>query len=159
MMRIRQILMMLVLVVAPAVVACGGKKGGDTLANENSSGTEPGGKSLYDRLGGKDAIAGVVDKFLANVVADNRINAMFANADPANLKTKLVDQICEATGGPCKYTGKTMKDAHAGMKITEADFNALVEDLVKALEGVPEKEQTELLSALAAMKPDIVTVK
>jgi hemoglobin len=93
------------------------------------------------------------------VVADNRINAMFANADPANLKTKLVDQICEATGGPCKYTGKTMKDAHAGMKITEADFNALVEDLVKALEGVPEKEQTELLSALAAMKPDIVTVK
>ena len=136
------------------VVACGGssKKAEDTTANTAEA------KSLYDRLGGKDAITAVVDEFVANVAADTRINAMFANADIPNLKTKLVDQICEATGGPCKYTGKNMKDAHTGMNIKDADFNALVEDLVKALDKfkVPEKEKNELLGALGKMKDDIV---
>ncbi len=151
-MRIRQILILLAVVFA---VACGGgKKGGDTTANTGE-------KSLYDRLGGKDAIAGVVDTFVANVAADARINAMFANADIPNLKAKLVDQVCEATGGPCKYTGKNMKDAHAGMNVKEADFTALVEDLTKALDQfkVPEKEKGELLGALGKMHDDIVTAK
>jgi hemoglobin len=116
------------------------------------------GKSLYERLGGKPAIQAVVDDFIGNVAADARINGFFANADIPRLKRMLVDQICEASGGPCKYTGKSMKEAHAGMGITEAHFNALVEDLVKSLDKfrVPEKEKNELLAALAAMKPDIV---
>jgi hemoglobin len=147
---IRHVLISLVML----AVACGGssKKGDDTTANTAEA------KSLYDRLGGKDAITAVVDEFVANVAADTRINAMFANADITNLKTKLVDQICEATGGPCKYTGKNMKDAHTGMNIKDADFNALVEDLVKALDkfNVPEKEKNELLGALGKMKDDIV---
>jgi hemoglobin len=139
------------------VVACGGGgKKGDTTTN-----TGGGEKSLYDRLGKKDAISAVVDEFVANVAADARINAMFKNADIPNLKTKLVDQICAATGGPCTYTGKTMKDAHTGMNIKDADFNALVDDLQKALVkfNVPEKEQGELLGALAKMHDDIVTAK
>ncbi len=72
---------------------------------------------------------------------------------------KLVDQICQASGGPCKYTGKDMKSAHAGMGVTSADFNALVEDLVGALDKfkVGEKEKGELLGALGPMKSDIVT--
>ena len=116
--------------------------------------------SLYERLGGKDAITGVVGDFVANVAADTRINSRFANTDIPHLKQMLVDQICQATGGPCVYTGKTMRDAHSGMKITEAEFNALVEDLTRSLDKfkVPEREKTELLTALAGMKGDIVGV-
>ncbi|HVF90097.1 MAG TPA: group 1 truncated hemoglobin [Blastocatellia bacterium] len=120
-------------------------------------------KSLYDRLGGKKAITAVVDQFVANVANDNRINKFFAKtaSDPKRLaafKMKLVDQICEAGGGPCKYKGKDMKTAHAGMGIAEADFNALVEDLVAALDkfNVPATEKNELLGALGPMKGDIV---
>lgn len=119
-------------------------------------------KSLYERLGGKKAITAVVDEFVANVAADARINKFFAltASDPkrmATFKGNLVDQICQAGGGPCRYAGKSMKEAHAGMGISTADFNALVEDLVKALDKlkVGEKEKNELLSVLGPMKGDI----
>ena len=116
--------------------------------------------TLYSRLGGQPAIEAVVDQFIANVAADDRINARFANADIPRLNRMLVDQICEATGGPCTYTGADMRTAHAGMNITEAEFNALVEDLVAALDQfeVPEQEKSELLGALGGMKGDIVGV-
>jgi hemoglobin len=115
-------------------------------------------KSLYDRLGGKPVITAVVDDFIGNVAGDTRINQRFATADIPRLKTMLVNQICEASGGPCKYTGASMKDAHRGMKITDAEFNALVEDLVKSLDKfkVPAQEKGELLAALGSMKSDIV---
>ena len=115
-------------------------------------------KSLYDRLGGKPAITAVVDDFTARVAADRRINRFFANTDVPAFNAKLVDQICEASGGPCKYTGKDMKTAHAGMGITDAEFNALVENLVTTLDKfkVPEKEKGELLGALGPMRKDIV---
>lgn len=120
-------------------------------------------KSLYERLGGKKAIVAVVDEFVERVAADNRINGFFKEtaSDPnrlAGFKSKLVDQICEASGGPCKYTGKDMKSAHQGMRISEADFNALVEDLVGALDKfkvAPADKQT-LLGVLGPMKKDIV---
>ena len=117
--------------------------------------------SLYDRLGGKPAITAVVDDFIGNVAGDSRINGRFANANIPRLKTLLVDQICEASGGPCKYTGKNMKDAHMGMNISGADFNALVEDLVGALDKfkVPTHEKDQLLGALGPMKTDIVEKK
>lgn len=123
-------------------------------------------KSLYERLGGKKAIAAVVDEFVARVAADKRINAFFAAtaSDPARLTTfkgRLVDQICEASGGPCKYKGKDMKSAHVGMGVGGGDFDALVEDLVGALDmfkvGAHEKDQ--LLGALAPMKTEIVEKK
>jgi hemoglobin len=87
--------------------------------------------ALYKSLGGKKAIVAVVDLFVGNVAADTKINSFFAAdiKDPAKLKKfkmNLVNQICEAAGGPCKYTGKSMKDAHAGMGITSGDFDALV---------------------------------
>ena len=71
---------------------------------------------------------------------------------------KLVDQICEASGGPCKYKGKNMKDAHRNMGVKDEHFNALVENLVRALDKfqVGEKEKNELLGALGPMKGDIV---
>jgi len=120
-------------------------------------------KSLYDRLGGKTAISAVVDEFVGHVAADTRINGFFAKtaADPDRLKTfkmNLVNQICEASGGPCKYTGKDMKTAHQGMGVAGGDFDALVEDLVWALDKlkVGKTEKTELLGALGPMKADIV---
>ena len=114
--------------------------------------------SLYDRLGGKPAIQAVVDDFIGNVAADPRINQQFASASIPRLKTMLVDQICEASGDPCKYTGQSMKVVHAGMKITDAEFNALVEDLVKSLDKfkVGAQEKSQLLAALGGMKGDIV---
>ena len=139
-----------------AVVACGGAKGGDKAAETQKPMMTD--KSLYERLGGLDAIKAVVDDFVANLAADTAINARFANADIPNLKTKLVEQICAATGGPCTYSGKDMVTAHTGMKITDGEFDALVGDLKKTLDkfSVPEREQNELLSALGGMRGDIV---
>lgn len=115
-------------------------------------------KTLYDRLGGKGAITAVVDDFVGNVAADKRINGYFAKADVPRLKTNLVDQICQATGGPCVYKGKDMRTAHKGMGISDADFNALVEDLVKSLDkfNVPAKEKGELLGILGPLRSQIV---
>jgi hemoglobin len=116
--------------------------------------------SLYERLGGTGPITAVVGKFVSNVAADKRINGYFAKADIPKLKRQLVDQVCQASGGPCTYDGKDMKTTHKGMKITSAAFNALVEDLVAALDtfNVPEQEKGELLSVLGPMKSDIVEV-
>ena len=115
-------------------------------------------KSLYDRLGGKPAITAVVDQFVANVAADKRINNRFASTDIPKLKGHLVDQVCQATGGPCTYQGRDMKRTHLGMQISSADFEALVQDLVAALDAfhVPVGEKSELLAMLGSMKKDIV---
>ena len=117
--------------------------------------------SLYQRLGGREGIALVVDDFVANVVADGRINRRFRALQPPQvfkLRSNLADQICDAAGGPCAYLGRDMKTTHKGMQVTDAEWNATVEALVKALDKykVGVREQTELLNALASMKADIV---
>jgi len=119
--------------------------------------------ALYKSIGGKKAIVAVVDQFVTNCATDPAIKGFFTAdvKDPAKLKafkTNLVNQICQAAGGPCKYTGKSMKDAHAGMGISTADFNALVGDLVKALDQfkVKEADKNALLGVLGPMKSDIV---
>ena len=121
----------------------------------------PAGPSLYERLGKKEAITAVVDDFVTRVGADSRINGMFAHANIPRLKMRLVDQICEASGGPCKYTGRDMRTAHAEMGITSAQFDALVGDLVATLNKfkVGEGERKELLGVLGPMKADIVTAR
>jgi hemoglobin len=142
-------------------VACGGKaKEPDITGGGSGSGSA--GPSLYDRLGRRDAIALIVKDFVEQRVAkDNRINAFFAHAELAGFEAKLIDQICQMTGGPCTYTGKDMKTAHAGMSIKEADFTALVEDLRASLDHlqVPAAEQQELIGKLAPMHDAIVTAK
>ncbi len=118
-----------------------------------------GGETLYKRLGEEKAIQAVIDGFLVNVGGDARINKFFANTDLKRLNKLLVEQVANATGGPQKYTGRDMKATHAGLKITVADFNALVEDLGKSLTAlkVPAKEQGELVAILAPLQKDIVT--
>lgn len=122
------------------------------------SSADKGQASLYDRLGGTNAIRVVVDDFVGFVAADNRINRYFAKTDVPKLKQHLVDQICQGTGGPCAYKGRDMVTTHKGMNIPDADFGALVEDLIKALDKnkVPAKEKNELLGILGPMKPAIV---
>ncbi|RAW00694.1 group I truncated hemoglobin [Pseudochryseolinea flava] len=119
--------------------------------------------TLYTRLGGIDAISTVVDDFLTNVVADTEINDKFEATVADSYRTQLlranlIDQICAGAGGPCSYKGKSMKEAHAGMGISTVEFNALVGDLVKALDknSVPTAEKNELLAVLGPMKADIV---
>lgn len=147
--------------VAIAAVFTLGLSTGVVLAQGKTADEKP--KSLYHRLGGKKGIEKVVNDFIANVGADNRINHYFADTvkDKKRLdkfEDNLEDQICQAAGGPCKYKGKNMQAAHKGMNITEADFNALVEDLVKALDKnkVGAAEKNELLTALGGLKDQIV---
>lgn len=117
--------------------------------------------SVYRQLGGREGIALIVDDFVANAAADARINERFKALKPEQvlkLKSNLADQICDATGGPCAYVGRDMKTAHRGMKISDAEWNATVEALVKALDknNVPAGAKGALLEALGPMKPDIV---
>src|SRR5207245_4722909 len=99
-------------------------------------------KTLYERLGGINAITAVVETFRDRVAADDRINLKFARTDLARLRKMLIDQVCEATGGPCHYNGRGMKEAHAGMKVTNGAWNARVEDMVATLSDlkVPQDE-------------------
>ena len=124
-------------------------------------GDQPAAPSLYKRLGGREGIAIVVGDFVGNMAADPRVNARFKDMkgpDVEKLKSNLADQICDATGGPCSYLGRDMKTTHKGMKITEAEWSATVDNLGKALDKnkVGDKEKRELVGLLAPMKPDIV---
>jgi hemoglobin len=120
-------------------------------------------KSLYERLGGLDAVSAVVDEFMKIAGADERVNKKFARTaqDGKRVRLHFIEQICMLTGGPCKYTGDSMKKAHRRMGMTEGEFNAGVEDLAKALAkfNVPQAEKGELLGALAKFKDEIVEVK
>ena len=115
-------------------------------------------KTLYERLGGLPAINAVVEDFVGNVARDRRINRFFANANVPRLKFLLVQQICQASGGPCFYTGRDMKSVHRGMGVSNRHFNALVQDLGRTLKKfrVPAREQKELVGALAPLRKQIV---
>jgi hemoglobin len=117
--------------------------------------------SLYDRLGGKNAIVAVIDDFVARCAGDARINGKFARTDVPRLKANLVDQVGEASGGPERYRGRSMRETHTGMGVTAGEFDALVEDLVATLDkfGVPAAEEDELLGLLGPMRPDIVEIE
>lgn len=113
---------------------------------------------LFDDLGGMSGIENIVDDFLIRLGSDPRISGHFIDADPVRLREKLIEQFCAESGGGCEYTGDSMKDSHAGMNITHTDFNALVEDLVAAMEAqdVSVSAQNRLLKQLAPMSKDII---
>jgi hemoglobin len=118
-------------------------------------------KSLYDRLGGLDAIKAAVDSWVARVAGDDRINRKFVRTDIPRLKKEVVDQLCEATGGPCSYTGRSMRDTHTGMKTTAGEFDAVMQDLGATLDefNVPKAEQDEVVDLLMPMRDEIVEVE
>jgi hemoglobin len=118
-------------------------------------------RTLYDRLGGGDAIKAVVDDFVGRCAGDQRINQKFARTDIPRLKSMLVDQVTAATGGPATYTGRSMTETHLGMGVTGGEFAALVEDLVATLDAfsVPSAEKDELLGILGPLRGEIVEVE
>jgi len=115
-------------------------------------------KTLYERLGGRQALQAVVGELWQQVSADDRINGRFKHTRPEAFGSRLVDFLCQASGGPCRYEGKDMKAAHTGMKLTEAEFDALAEDTTKALNKfkVPAPEQGEVIDMLASLKGEVV---
>lgn len=123
-----------------------------------STAKAPATPTLYERLGGKPALTAVVNELWTQVAADTRINARFANTRPEAFGGQLVDFLCQASGGPCTYKGKDMKTAHTGMNLSEAEFNALAEDTVKALDKfkVPAKEKNEVMTLLGSLKGDVI---
>jgi hemoglobin len=116
------------------------------------------GTSLYQRFGGRPAIAALVNDAVINIVADPRINQRFRNADAHHLKSNLVDLLCLRAGGPCTYAGRNMADAHEAMHIRDDEFDALVDDIAKSLDKlkVPATERGEALAILNQMKGAIV---
>jgi len=118
-------------------------------------------KSLYQRLGGYDALAAVTDDFLGRLATDSQLKRFFVGHNKegiTRIRQHVIDFLCVATGGPCDYTGQDMKTAHTGLGISEDDWNASVRDLVATLDKfkVPDKEKNEVLGAISQLKSDIV---
>ena len=121
-------------------------------------------KSLYDRLGGYNAIAAVVDDFVGRLVADKQFERFFvghSTDSKKRIRQHIVDQLCAAAGGPCIYTGRTMKDSHAGLGISDAEWDAAAKHLVASLDKfkVGEQEKKDLLAFVSSLKADIVDKK
>jgi hemoglobin len=118
-------------------------------------------KSLYERLGGYDALAKVVDDFITRLVSDKQFEKFFigqSTDSKKKIRQHVLDQFCEATGGPCIYMGRDMKKSHTGLGITEAEWNAAAKHLTASLDKfkVGEKEKSEVLSFVTSLKKDIV---
>ncbi len=118
-------------------------------------------KSLYDRLGGGDAINALTESWVARVGGDDRANGKFVRTDIERLKKEIIDQLCEATGGPCTYTGRSMQETHDGMQVTAGEFDVVMQHLGGTLDelNVPKTEQDELVDLLRPMRDDIVEVE
>jgi hemoglobin len=118
-------------------------------------------KSLYDRLGGGDAINALTESWVARVGGDDRANGKFVRTDIDRLKKEIADQLCEATGGPCTYTGRSMLETHAGMKVTAGEFDVVMQHLDATLDelNIAKTEQDELVDLLRPMRADIVEVE
>ena len=120
--------------------------------------------SLYDRLGGVYSIATVVDDLIDRVMADPRLNTnplvdeAHHRVPPAGFKYLVTEMVCWATGGPQKYTGKSMADSHAHLKITSREWEAFLDDFQQALDkfAVPTGEQAELRAIVDSTRADIV---
>lgn len=145
--------------IARAIFLCSllGMVAGETLAAQQPANTA----SLYKRLGGYDAIAAVTDDFLGRLAGDKQMSRFFVGVSADSLRKlrqHVVDQLCEATGGPCYYFGRTMKTTHAGLGITESDWQLTVKLLNATLDKfkVPAAERTEVVNFFAALKRDIV---
>src|SRR5207253_4658785 len=121
-------------------------------------------KTLYERLGGYNAIAAVVDDFIGKLIADKQFERFFvghSTDSKKRIRQHILDQFCAAAGGPCIYTGRTMKDSHAGLGITEAEWDAAARHLVASLDKfkVGEQEKKDLLAFVSTLKGDIVEEK
>ena len=145
-----------------AVLGVGGTT--SVLAQEQAAGAAAEEKTLYERFGGVYNIATVVDDFIERLLVNEILNATPAinkartHVPKAGLKYHVTEMVCQATGGPQKYSGRTMKESHKHLYITEAEWDAMAADFKKTLDkfNVPEKEQNELFEIVGTTKADIV---
>ncbi|MCC5811787.1 MAG: group 1 truncated hemoglobin [Ectothiorhodospiraceae bacterium] len=116
--------------------------------------------TIYERLGGEDRIHALANTILDKHLANPVVNKRYVNSVREDVIPKLVSFLCEATGGPQRYTGKNMLDAHRGMNISEQEFMAVLDDIMEALQehGVDERTRQELLHANYGMRSEIVRV-
>ncbi len=154
-----QLAFALVLMLAPIVAAgCpwSGTDAGDGTGT--GIGAPRAQRRLYVRLGGVDGIRAVVDELVSRIAADPRIHEFFVNTDFRRFKSQLVIQLCEFSGGPCRYRGRSMRDVHRRLRIRSAHFEAMLQDASAALRTlkVGVRERHELLAILRALKPEIV---
>jgi hemoglobin len=128
------------------------------LAAAPAPAPEPAEPPLYLRLGGQAAIAMVVDTFTARVHGDTALAPLFRGTDMDMFKRMMNELLCEATGGSCRYTGRSMRASHTGLNVTDAQFDTVVGYLSATLDqfNVPVREKNELLGLLAPMRGDIV---
>jgi hemoglobin len=114
--------------------------------------------SLFEQIGGEPALRKTVDELVAVMETDERINFTFADIDMVKFKQLLFEQLCNLSGGPCQYTGRSMEESHRKLKVTNVMFNALAEDLYIAFSrvGVPYRVQNKVMAMLAPMQRDMV---
>lgn len=126
--------------------------------------TDPKDRSLYQRLGGYDALAAVTDDFIGRLAGDEALGKFFiglSNDSKSRVRQHVIDFLCKATGGPCVYTGRDMKLVHTGLGITKQEWTVSVKHLVATLDKfkVPEREKSEVLAAVGSLEKDIVEKK
>lgn len=121
-------------------------------------------KTLYQRLGGYDALAAVTDDFIGRLATDEKLAKFFiglSNDSKKKVRQHVIDFLCLATGGPCVYTGRDMKTVHTGLNITKDEWDLSVKHLTATLDEfkVPAKEKGEVLKAIGELEKDIVEKK
>lgn len=114
-------------------------------------------ETLYEQLGGQPAIELITEKLLDRILNNPKIKFLFEETDRADLHLKIVDQICQETGGPCVYEGLDMVEAHSGMEIKYSEFDIFVEDFILAMEDadIPFRLQNQVLAIFAPMREDV----
>ncbi len=114
--------------------------------------------TLYLELGGQPGVDQLVERLVQRVHHDPRIAPLFQDSDLADLQRLIGEQFCVEFGGPCEYTGRSMEDAHSGLAITEAEFEAFVEDLILAMEDrqLPITTQNRILAVFAPMRAQVI---
>jgi hemoglobin len=138
--------------------------GASTILWEGMPMTAQTSPSLYERLGGVYSIATVIDDFIDRIMVDPRLNAnprvdeAHHRVSPAGFKYLVTEMVCWATGGPQKYTGRSMKESHQHLMISAAEWEAFLDDLQRTLDKfkVPEAEQAEIKAIVASTRSDIV---
>lgn len=145
----------LVLFLISVLVACSTQN--QTVINKQAS-TEQ--KTLYQALGGAPKVEQIVDAFILNIANDPDVISYFTHANVDHFRKGFIQHFCEATDGPCTFSGDSMREIHTGMNITEGDFNRVVELLVKALEEsqVSYPLQNQILKKLAPLRADVIKI-
>jgi hemoglobin len=117
-------------------------------------------QSLYDEIGGQAVLETLVDNFIMEIASDNRVLPRFLDSNVNRFREKMIEHMCLLADGPCIYTGDDMVQVHAGMNINSAEFNAIVEDLMSAMDktGIALSSQNQILERMAPLRPQVIGI-